>query len=128
FECAPEQHIGFAGTVNIGGQEGADSLIVGAADESDETVVLQRFAKVHETSCTPHSKSGSCQLHRPKIAKLSNHPSASAHAFSIVGRFDKIAFRRNSRFASVLAQRFLQSAPGEHCALHALRKLSHSAQ
>src|SRR4030095_7945483 len=107
FECAPEQHIGFAGTVNIGGQEGADSLVVGAADESDEAVVIQRFAKVHETSCTPHSKSGSCQLHWPKIAKLSNHPSASAHAFSVAWP-NEIAFRGNSRFARVLSERFLQ--------------------
>ena len=66
FQRAPEERIGFARAVNIGGEEGPDPFFVGEMDEIDETLIGQRFTKVHETSGTPHSESGPGQLHRPK--------------------------------------------------------------
>ena len=64
IQRAPEQRIGFARSVNIGGEKGPNSPFICEMDEIDEVLIGQRFTEMHESPRAPHSKSGSSQLHR----------------------------------------------------------------
>ena len=63
FQGAPEQRVGFARAVNIGGQKSADPLFVSEMNEIDEAFIRERFTEVHEAPAAPHSKSSPGQLH-----------------------------------------------------------------
>ncbi len=60
LQSLAKQRVGFTRAVNIGGQESANSLFVSEANQREETLVLDRFAEVHETPAAPHPKRGLC--------------------------------------------------------------------
>ena len=61
---AAQHLVGLPVAVHIGGQERADALIVGVADDFEKAVVVERFAKVHEASAAPGAIGGVGQFHK----------------------------------------------------------------
>src|SRR2546430_13089061 len=63
----PAQHlIGLAIAVNIGRHEGANAFFVGALDDRNEAIFVQRFAKMHVASAAPGAVSCASQVHQNK--------------------------------------------------------------
>lgn len=59
-----QQSIGFTVSVDIGGQERADTLSVGMLGQTDPPSVVQRLTVVHEAATIPGAEGGSGDFHK----------------------------------------------------------------
>jgi hypothetical protein len=67
LERLSEKFIGFAVSVNIGRDKGADSGFVSRSNAAKETLFRESFPKVHEATAAPGSVCCLCELHEKGV-------------------------------------------------------------
>ena len=77
---AAEHLVRRAVAVHVGGQKGADALLMRVLDGAEKTVVVERFAKVHEASAAPGAVGRACRFHKMRVNRCVSRAGTPAPA------------------------------------------------
>ena len=69
IECLAEELVAFTDSINVGGEEGSDTLIVGLTGEFLPAILVEALTEMHEAAPAPGAKGGFSEIHWEPVAK-----------------------------------------------------------